>query len=262
VANDDAGKAQILENAKSKMKQTYSLNDETLKYVADMPVDVLPWEISMAYAYDLKWAPRPVFQCYSGYTHKLDMINSRYFESANAPKFLLYAFGSIDGRYPLFDTPATFRTVLKNYEPQFIDHGFIILKKADTRYFSPPKTISVIDTELGKSVSIPKTKNGYLFAKIYMDYNLLGKIANLVYKSPGVNIKLTGDRGTFEHRFVFSSARNGIFLSQYIDSAEGLFSILDGKLSNNLDTFVISAENRYFYDRHIRVEFFEVPKKP
>jgi hypothetical protein len=263
LATDNAaGKARILENAKSKMKQAYSLNNETLKHIADTPVDILPWEISMAFAHDLNWSPRPVFQCYSGYTHKLDMINSQYFESADAPKFLLYAFGTIDGRYPPFDTPATFRTILRNYEPEFIDHGFIFLRKTDTRYFLPPKTISAIDTELGKSVSAPKTKNGYLYAKIYMEYNLLGKIANLVYKSPGVNIKLTGDNGTFEHRFIFSPAQNGIFLSQYIDNVEDLFNVWDGKLNNNLDTFIISAENRYFYDKYIRVEFFEVPQKP
>ena len=92
ATNDAAGKAQILENAKSKMRKVYSLSNETLKYIDNKPMDIMPWEISLPFAYNLKWSPRPVFQCYSAYTDKLDMLNSQYFESVNAPEFLLYAF--------------------------------------------------------------------------------------------------------------------------------------------------------------------------
>jgi hypothetical protein len=260
ATSDAASKVQILENAKSEMRKVYALNNETLKYIDNKSVDIMPFEISLLFAYNLKWFPPPVFQSYSAYTDKLDMLNSQYFESTNAPVFLLYAFGSIDKRYPLFDAPATFRTILKNYEPLFVDGEFIILKKTDRRFLSSSKTISVIDTEFGKFISVPKTENGYLFAKIYMEYNILGKIAKLIYKPPNVIIKLVADGNTFEHRFIFSTARNGIFLSQYIYDVKDLFTVWDGKLSNNLDTITISTRHRYFYDKHIGVEFFEVPQ--
>ena len=261
ATNDAAGKAQILENAKSKMRNAYPLSNETLNYIGNKSMDIMPWEISLPFAYNLKWSPRPVFQCYSAYTDKLDMLNSQYFESVNAPDFLLYTLGAIDRRYPLFDEPATFRTILRNYKPVFIDGRFIILKKTDAHYPPSSKTIAVFDTELGKSISVPKTKGGYLFAKIYMEYNLLGKIANLVYKSPDVYIGLmTVDGNRFLYRFIFSTARNGIFLSQYISNVADLFNVWNGRLNNNLDAIVISAPNQYFYDRHIRVEFFEVPQ--
>ena len=262
ATNDAAGKAQILENAKSKMRNAYPLSDETLKYIGNKPMDIMPWEISLPFAYNLKWSPRPVFQCYSTYTDKLDMLNSQYFESVNAPDFLLYALGAIDGRYPLFDEPATFRTILRNYKPVFIDGRFIILKKTDIYYPPSSKTIAVFDTELGKSISVPKTKGGYLYAKIYMEYNLLGKIANLIYKSPNIYIGLmTVDGNRFLYRFIFSTARNGIFLSQYISNVADLFNVWNGKLNNNLDKIIISTRYQYFYNKHISVEFFEVPQK-
>ena len=160
LATDNAaGKTQKLENIKSEMRKAYSLNDETIKYIGNKSMDIMPWEISLPFAYNLKWSPCPVFQSYNAYTDKLDMLNSRYFESVNAPEFLLYdASRFVDDRYPLFDTPATFRTILRNYKPAFTDGQFIILQKADTRNRPPSKIISVIDTELGKHVSIPKTK--------------------------------------------------------------------------------------------------------
>ena len=260
VTDDTAGRNQKLENIKSQMREVYSLKDETIKYIDNMSVDIMPWEISLVYAYNLKWSPCPVFQSYSTYTDKLDMLNSQYFESVDAPEFLLYAFDSIDERYPLFDTPATFRTILRNYKPVSTDGPFIVLRKTGTRYSSPSKTISVLDTELGKLISVPKTKNGYLFAKIYMEYNFWGKIATLIYKPSNVNIRLITDGNMLEHRFVFSTARNGIFLSQYIHDMKDLYAAWEGKLNNNLEGIIISPMNPHFFNKHIRVEFFEVPQ--
>jgi len=260
LATDDAaGKAKILEDAKSGIRKVYSFQDATLQYIGNKSVDIMPWEISTAYAYNLNWSPRPVFQCYSAYTDKLDMLNSRYFESDNAPDILLYAIGTVDKRYPLFDAPATFRTILKNYKPVLVDGIYIILRKADTHNLLPSKTISVIDTQLKEPIPVPKT-NGYLFAKIYMDYNLLGKTAKLFYKTPNVNIKLIANGMEVKHDFIFSTARNGIFLSQTAYDLKDLIDIWNGNLNNNLIAIVISAENPHFYEKHIKVEFFEVPK--
>ena len=106
---------------------------------------------------------------------------------------------------------------------------------------------------------VPKT-NGYLFAKIYMDYNFLGKIAKLLYKPPNVNIKLIANRRASEHRFIFSSARNGIFVSQPVYGLKDLLNIWSGRLNNNLDAIVISTKNPGFYNKHIKVEFFEISR--
>ncbi len=259
ITSDSGGRAQILENAKSKIRKDYPLSNETLKHIAEASVDILPVEISLAYAYDLDWSPRPIFQTYSAYTNKLDKLNSQYFESGNAPEILLYALRSIDGRYPLFDTPATFRTILKNYKPLFVDGKFVILKKTNTPNRFSAKTISTIDAEFGKTVSVPKAEDGYLFAKVYMDYNWLGQIMKLAYKPPLVSISLTVEGNTVKRRFIFSTAKNGIFLSQYIDNTEDLFNILNGEVNNNLDTILISTKHQSFYDKNIRIEFFKVP---
>ena len=261
LATDDAAtRAKILEGAKRKMR---TLEDETIKYIGNKSVDLIPWEISQAYGYNLNWAPRPIFHCYCAYTDKLDMLNSQYYESDKAPDILLYAIGTLDSRYSLFDAPATLRTILRNYKPVFVDnrfHSYIILRKADTQRLSTSRTISVLDTEIGKSIPVPKIKDRYLFAKIYMDYNLLGKTAKLFYKPPSVYIKLTTDKTTLEHKFIFSIARNGIFLSQSMHDINGLLDIFNGNVSNDLNSITISTKYPAFYNKHIRVEFFEVPK--
>jgi hypothetical protein len=262
ITDSAAGKAQKLEDAKNELRKAYLLNDETIKYIGNGSVDIIPTEISLLFAYNLNWFPRPLLQSQNAFTDRLDILDSQHFESVNAPEFLLYAFEAIDGRYPPFNEPATFRTILRNYKPVFIDGKFIVLQKADTRDRPPSKTVSVLDTEteFGKPVAVPKIKNGYLFAKIYMEYNLLGKIAKMIYKPPIVGIGLAADGSVFGQKFIFSTARNGIFLSQYIHSVRDLSTVWDGKLNNNLDAIVIFTKDQRFYDKHIRVEFFEVPQ--
>jgi hypothetical protein len=262
LATDDAaGKARKLEDVKRQIRTARPLKGTTLQYIGNKSVDIMPYEISLPYAYNLNWTPRPVFQSYGVWTVKLDMLNSRYFESDNAPDILLYGLSTTDKRFPLFDEPATFRTILRNYKPVFLDDMYIVLRKVAAHNVSPSNTISVINAQLEKPIPVPKT-NSYLFAKIYMDFNLLGKIAKLFYKPPDVNIKLIVNNGVWhKHRFIFSTAPNGIFLSQ--KPAYDLKDVIDvwnGNPNNNLAAIVISAENPHFYDKHIKVEFFEVPK--
>lgn len=108
-------------------------------------------------------------------------------------------------------------------------------------------------------MSIPKVEDGYLFAKVYVYYNWLGQIITLAYKPPLVSISLTNEGNTVKRRFIFSTAKNGIFLSQYTDNTEELFNILNGEVNNNLDTILISTKGQCFYDKNIRIEFFKVP---
>jgi hypothetical protein len=55
LATDDAaGRDKIMEDAKRKMR---TLKDTTIEYIGSKPADLMPWEISTAYAYDLNWAP-------------------------------------------------------------------------------------------------------------------------------------------------------------------------------------------------------------
>jgi hypothetical protein len=258
--DDAADKARILEDGKSEMRKAGLLREVILQYVGNKSVDLMPWEISLAYAYNLNWSPRPVFQCYGVWTDKLDMLNSKFFESNNAPEVLLYAIGGIDGKYPLFDAPATFITILRNYEPVLISGMHLVLQKSSTRNLPPPKTISVLESQLDKPIPVPQT-NGYLFAKIYMDYNLLGKIAKLFYKPPIVNIALKTNSTIYQARLVFSAAKNGISLSQKpIYSLKEAFDLWSGNLDNAFKSIVISAENPHFYGKRVKVEFFEIPK--
>ena len=256
-ASDDE-RAQRINRNKDRIKKSYSLDDMTVNYISDKSMDVLQKEISIAYAYDFNWCPRPVFQTYGAYTHELDVLNARHFEGDDSPEVLLYDLGTIDFRYHLFDTPATFRTILDNYKSVLIDKGFLLLEKRDTPYLSIVEEISTIDVNIGETINIPKSEDGFVFARIYMDYSLLGKFANILYKTPYMIIVLKSEEKEYEHRFIISTAENGIFLSQYIGSIEEFEQIWDNKPVNNLDSFTIKTGHESFFNTNIQVKFFQV----
>jgi hypothetical protein len=247
-----------LENVKSKMRETYGLDKNTLEYINGKSLNMLPWEIALPYAYNMNWSPMPVFQSYSAYTPKLDLINAGYFEGNASPEILLYSTETIDGRYHIYDTPETFRMILNNYEPVLIDKTYLLLEKRDKPIPVSQELVSALDAKIGEPILIPKIDEGLIFAKIYMDYNLAGKILNILFKAPEARIKLKSGEKEYNHRFIFSNARDGIFLSQYISNEEELKQIWTDKPLNNLDSFTISVENESFYNKNIYIEFFQV----
>jgi len=243
-----------------KLYESYSLKAKTYQLISGHTVDFFPWDISIAEQYGLRWIPRPLFQSYFAFTEYLDLLNKRHFSSNHSPEFILYSFKSIDGRYPLFDEPATFSTLLKRYQPVSIDGEFIVLRKKGT--YEEPREHTVLTSvgKIGVGIPIPKDTDGYLFGRIYIDSNIWWKIAKLFYKPPQVYIQFVVDGNiTQPYRFLPSNATNGVSLSQFISNQKDLFDLWDGKLTKNLDAIVFSVQNVHCFKEQVRVEFFTIP---
>jgi hypothetical protein len=239
----------------------YSLQPQTCQLLSGHTVDIFPWDIAITEQYGFRWIPRPLFQSYFVFTDSLESLNQRHFLTVHSPEYLLYSFKSIDGRYPLFDEPATFRTLLKNYHPISIDGEFIVLRKKGICEIPRENTVFTTVGKIGEVIPIPKGIDGYLFARIYIDSNVWWKIVKFFYKPPQVYIQfIVKGKITPPYRFIPSTARNGVFLSQFIRDQRGLYDVWDGRLVGNLDAIIISAQNAYCYKKQVRTEFFTVPK--
>ena len=252
-----------IEEQKAKIKKFlgryYSLKMETIKMLSGHAIDVFPWEVAVAQLYDFKWHPRPVFQSYSAYTGYLDSLNANHFSSAHAPEYVLYNVGPIDGRYPFFDEPATFRILLQRYEPCARDGESIVLRRKDSVDTGTERYIGKTAAKFGEIIPLPKVDDGLFFAKIHIKYNLLGYTLKFLFKPPKVYF------GFFDNgqrigvsRFIFSNAGNGVFLSQYIDNYDSLYKVLSGNINSNLtDISFFTAYPACFNDK-ITIEFFKV----
>jgi hypothetical protein len=125
---------------------------------------------------------------------------------------------------------------------------------------APPETpLATIATELGKKVSVPRSKDGWVFARIHLDYSWLGEVARVVYKPPPIYIRLLSRGMSLRYRLVPSTARNGLFVSRYILGPRDLLDVWNGKLAQNIDAISITTDDPAFFASEVSIELFEIP---
>ena len=214
----------------------------------------------MCWAYDLNWSPRPVFQSYTAYTPYLDAINNQHFaDSGESPKRILYFYSSIDGRYPLFEEPKTFRTIFNNYSYVDQSNGFILLNRSP-RPVDDAEDIDLKTVKMGEPIGVPEY-NGEVFGHIDVQYTLFGSLMKTVYKPEPVYVQFHLKDGTTSqwYRFIPDNAVNGLFLSQYVGDADTLAWIFQGHLINDIHTITIRTDHPEYYEDTIQVRFVGLP---
>jgi hypothetical protein len=246
---------------KKQLSNLYRLKPETLITISNHTMDVFPYDISITEAYNFNWHPRPIFQSYSAYTEYLDSLNAKHFSSDSAPEYILYALGTIDLRYAIFDEPKTFRTLLQKYKPCGQDGKFLVLRKNP----SAPKYIEEYAGEktvkFRETIPIPQVGNTPLFARIYVERNLLGIGRAFLFKPPIINFVLLNGQniiGDRVWRFVAPNAMNGLFVSKCISDQNSLLEIWRGDIQQDITSMVLFTEHPAFFKNKIKVAFFKM----
>jgi hypothetical protein len=268
-------------NRREDLQSHYRLtNLQLLEEIRRKPktgTNILPDDIAIAYAYDINWQPLPIFQFYATYTSKLDLLNAERLLN-NPPTRILYSFKAIDRRYPLFDSPAVVREILSNYHTLEIEQGrYILLEK--NKLFSPvrPMVLRNVTINLNQQIRVPRHGGAPVYARIQLEFSALGKLANLFFKvAPPLKIWIfpSGGLPPVQYRFERDLARNGLFMSTYIDSNEALVKLISGAEDlPRISRFAISTTNirlfglfpldqRIFYENSFPVTFFTIEAKP
>lgn len=252
-----------LKTNKEKVMHDYPLDQQIIKYIGNNTVDVIPWDIALCWAYGLNWSPRPVFQSYSAFTSRLDVINSQHFIGLKAPQAILFSYKSIDGRYPLFDEPATFRTILCNYTYVNSSGEFALLTRSSNKNQDPEVDLGTIVSKFGAFIPVPKYNKGFVFGHLSISHSLLGKSLTVLYKSSPIYIRFKFIEGGVSERFrlIPDNAKNGLFLSEYVESTNDLSSVLQGKMIKDIaiDGIYIEAGNPAEYQDLIKISFKGLP---
>lgn len=144
------------------------LAPEMLQAIGRSTVAVQPSESSAVWAYRLRWSPLPVFQDYQAYTQGLDLLNAEKLLSPSAPEKILYRPDEpVDGRFPAWDTPATYRARACRYQPVMAANQWLLFKRGEYRC-SAPKLVSTVQAAWGQLVSVPQpsTPESLVFVRI------------------------------------------------------------------------------------------------
>jgi hypothetical protein len=248
-----------INETKQNIRNQYGNYNELAYYInSDETTDIFPWDISLLYAYDLNWQPRPVIQSYTNYIQALDKLTARHFLTEKAPDKLIYTPKTIDGRYALFDEPETFRIVLLNYTSLAYNDTYLILEKNKLVNFGKMEEICTVTVKTEDIIEVPLYEDAYVFMEVDWDFNFLGKLVNFFFKTNSAYIELyLTDGSKLKNRFIHKNARNGLFVSKLVLNTYELKQVFDKDFISDI-TGVRILSKSLFYKKNINVKFYKI----
>jgi len=257
----------LIEPRKGRIRAHYSIDKNTLNYINNKTVDILPWGVDVIWAYGLNWSPRPIYNGPNAFSQFLDDINSRKFLGNNSPQLVLYGYKYLDswrpiGRYILCQEPETFRTILLNYKFNNVSGEFVILNRSEQSAAELPfKNLGNATTNFGKKINIPNF-DGFVFGYLDIKSSLYGKILSVIYKPSLVYVEfiLNNSTNNESHKYILNpnNARNGILVSKYVGNMKDLVLIFKNEQNNDVESIIISADDPRQFSDEFGIEFMGV----
>ncbi len=261
LALNETYQAQIIDGFKDDSKKYFHLDEKAVQIIGNKTMDILPWDVALAWGYDFNWSAPPTWQSFLVFNPKIDEINAQHFSDEKAPEVVLYAFKSIDLRYPLFDTPKTIATILQNYKYEHISGEYLILSHNLKEEPTLQESLGTIKVKIGEPITIPKYESGYLFANVDLQFSTFGKFMNVIFKPAQAHMRFKFSDSSYsdEFRLIPVISNGGVFVSQYVSNVQDLKSIFTGSINQDLAEIILYVDDPNHYENEIEVEFIGVP---
>lgn len=223
---------------KTRLKNSYvrekerSSNEEYASIIGDSTVDVFGYRISEAIYSDLNLTPRPIFQSYSAYSKRLQEINEDFYNSSNAPQFVLFGMGPIDNRFTPSQDAGAFLEILQDYDFVSENQLHAILERHDR-----PAVERVLVIEREEQWDVPISLGEYnkdsLIITIEAKPSLLGHLIAFFYKPPKTEIVITTNHGKpMKYTFLPTMWETGVLINPIVRNKRELILLKKGV--NNL----------------------------
>jgi hypothetical protein len=217
----------VLQKSQDKsIRNQFHLRRAALELVQGYSVNIVPWNLMMAQGYHMDLLPSPIFQTYSVYTSYLDHVNADQIWRRRGAQRIIYSFQSIDGRYPAFDEPATFRAMLTCYHTTYAGLRYTVM---DRRQCVEPKLLRIgVSTRqrFGAWINVPSNAD---YMDIDVHKTVFGHLTDIFYKPNQVHVTFRLADGAImgPYRFIYSAGGDGLFVKYFINDqvdANRLFS--------------------------------------
>jgi hypothetical protein len=217
---DGSRREELREAGRAGMTAIYQLEPSTLAALRGHTVAIEPWEIGVAWAYELDWDPLPVFQNYSAYTSRLDELNSYALIGPGGPERLLrensglvypeFPTRSIDSRFPGWDPPEQARLTLCNFAVVRATERWQVLARRPNRC-GPSRPVGSAEASPGEAVEVPAPgPNEVVWARIDgVEVGGLERLLSFVAHPRTRHAVVNGDRS---YRLIPGTATDGLML--------------------------------------------------
>lgn len=283
-------KASLLIQSEKHQNQISSIRKDTLRpsqissplflsHLLNQSVEVVPWEISITEANQLKWHPAPIFQAYSAYTSWLDKRNLSYYQT-KPPEKIIYNHSTVDGRHFYFEQPLTTLFRLCNYTylklpSQSLDSvgNIAILSKRkiplcrleNITPVGQPMTLKWEQSfELEKIRSLYSNEPGnMLLIQAKIEYSVFGKLYNFLLRTPPIYLQVTYENGQITpYRMMINNVRENTIIGSLPTNFNEFMQDFDGKDSSNpVKRISVFSPNQAVFLDGIKLQFSRLKKQ-
>ena len=244
-----------------KAAQTQIRLQANMPYVSGT-VDVIPSRQSEVIATGVNYSPRPTIQEYAAYSRALIERDRAFYRSAEAPRYVFFEPGSIDGRHPASAEGPLWPLLLQRYEPFERRLDLLVLRKRQQPLPDLLKEPVIKHGKLGERIFVPAT-TAPLFVRIDVRYSLLGRLADLLFKPPNVMLQAIYDGGSMEeYRLIPDIAREGSILVPTIRSPAAFLELFNRAAGSSPRPIAfgvgIARRGAWAYQSAITISFAEI----
>jgi len=214
----------------------FKLPDDIVNVIGKNTIDVYPINNEYALSNKLNYTHRPSFQNYMTLTPKLDQINVDFFNSSEAPDYVLWTagvtcnsadcdtFDDFDAKYVMNQDPLTVLAILNNYSLSrvFADKNnkpLMLLKRNAGSNNVYHKNIGEVKSRFGEWIKIPFASDSLVKIKPEFQLTPLAKLQNLFFHGSilYVNYKLSSGE-IKRYRLNIINSQSGVLASPLLNN--------------------------------------------
>ena len=184
------------------------------------PIDVFPFEFSLAVASGLPVASRPAFQSYFATSRYMSERNAAFLASPRAPRSVIFSVAPIDGRYPAQEDPLTLGAYRRQYQlDQQTPDALLLTRRASP--LAQFERCHTSDVEFDQPVQVPWVgPDQAVWAEIDVASSWLGRILSVLTGPPVLRMAVATPMGSADYRYLREAGRTGFLLSPALVSTE------------------------------------------
>lgn len=229
-------------------------------------IDVYNYNTGTALLNGFNLSSRPVFQSYSAYTPGLEGWNLRFYQSQDAPDFILWNDGRVDNRYPGEDDASLIAGLPGHYEPLFAEGGFWLFRKKSPLSGAPMERHLLLErrVKLSEEIDLPARYDQAIWLQADAIPNSLGRLRALLYKPALISLSTTDDMGRRSvWRLVPDVASDGFILVPTLAEGSDLAALMRGTVQTWVKSVHFEAPpGQEEFWSHVDVRLFGLPGIP
>ncbi len=230
-------------------------------------VDDVPFELDIVEANGWRWKPRPVFQSYSAYTPALDQLNARHLASRESAEHIILQWEDIDGRHPLLDDAASWRSLFDHYDVELSRPDLLVLKRRESARYLAPRPIGSVNGAWASDIAVPApTTNGFIIMRAEIGKSLYGILRGMLFRNDATYLNATHISGAKSRwRVTRANLVNGAllaYLPRNLREALPYFGQAGDGLPDRVVSIRFESPGQLEFSSTIRISWLSVAFRP